>query len=104
MDLAEWSDPRPELIELDGRRWVLARPIRADFALVRGAVADRAGNVVCRKGGRNFNPVMATAADVTIVEVARIVEPGELDPETIHIPSPFVDRIVVTGAAHSGGN
>lgn len=95
IDLVEWSEAPSEFFELDGQRYLLARPLRAQFALVRGYVADRWGNVFCRRAARNFNPVMAMAADVTIVQVARVVEPGELDPEHVHIPSPFVDRIVV---------
>lgn len=98
VDLAAWSDTPAEFLEVDGKRYILARPLRANFALIRGEIADRWGNVFCRRAARNFNPVMATAADVVIVQVARIVEPGEIDPEQIHIPSPFVDRIVVCGS------
>ena len=83
-----------EIVELDGERYRLEKPLRADFALLAGEVADQFGNVRCRLAGRNFNPVMATAADVTIVEVERCVAPGDLDPEAIHIPAPFVDRVV----------
>ena len=86
---------RSELVELDGESYRFERPLRADFALLAGEVADRFGNVRCRLAGRNFNPVMATAAEVTIVQVDRCVAVGELDPEAIHIPSPFIDRIVV---------
>lgn len=99
VDLAPWSSVSPEFIDLDGNRYILARPIRGQFALVRGDVADRLGNIVCRRAARNFNPVMAMAADTTIAEVRRLVEPGELDPERIDIPSPFIDRIVVSSVS-----
>src|SRR5215468_2211722 len=65
----------------NGRRYLLETALRADFAFLRGAKADRLGNVVYRRGARNFNPVFATAAPTTIVEVDAIVEPGDLDPE-----------------------
>jgi 3-oxoadipate CoA-transferase alpha subunit len=84
-----------EIVEVDGRPFVLGRPIRARFALIRGDVADELGNVHCRNAARNFNVVMATAADTTIVEVRSCVKRGELRPEDVHIPAPFVDRIVV---------
>lgn len=88
------TDAPQEKVVVDGRTFVLARPLRAQFALLRGAVADRSGNVRCHRAARNFNPVMATAAEITIVQVARVVEPGALDPDDIHIPAPFVDRVV----------
>ena len=78
----------------DGRRYVLETAIRADFALLRAATADRYGNVVYRRGARNFNPLFATGAKTTIVEVDRIVEPGEIDPEAVVTPHIFVDRVV----------
>ena len=84
------------VIEVDGRRYLLALPLRGDVALIRAHVADRYGNLISRYAGRNFNPLMAMAADLTIAEVGSIVEPGELDPQQIHIPSVFVDRVVVT--------
>ncbi len=87
----------------DGRRYVLEHAIRADFALIRGAVADRCGNVVYRRGARNFNPHFATAATTTIVEVDRIVDTGDLDPETVVTPQIFVDRIVQTEHPLDGG-
>jgi 3-oxoacid CoA-transferase len=77
-----------------GCRQVLETAITADFALLRAAAADRYGNVVYRRGARNFNPVFATAARTTIIEVDRIVEPGDLDPETVVTPHIFVDRVV----------
>ncbi len=78
----------------DGRRYVLETAIHADFALLRAATADRYGNVVYRRGSRNFNPLFATAARTTIVEVERIVKEGDLDPEAVVTPHIFVDRVV----------
>jgi 3-oxoacid CoA-transferase subunit A len=78
----------------DGREYLLERGLTADFAFIRAYKADRLGNLIYRKASRNFNEIMATAARVTIVEVEEIVEPGELDPETIVTPSVYVDRIV----------
>ena len=83
-----------ETMEFDGRDYLLERPLRADIALIKAHRADRAGNLVYRRAGRNFNSVMATAADRVIVEVEEIVEAGELDPEMIDTPGVFVDRIV----------
>ncbi len=78
---------------LDGREYVLERPIRGDFALVRAWKADRWGNLVFRKTARNFSPMMCTAATVTIVECEQLVELGALEPDQIHVPSVFVHRI-----------
>jgi 3-oxoacid CoA-transferase len=80
----------------NGRRYILEHAIRADFALIRGSAADCSGNVVYRRGARNFNPHFAMAATTTIVEVDHIVATGDLDPETIVTPRIFVDRIVQT--------
>jgi 3-oxoadipate CoA-transferase alpha subunit len=91
--LAEGKETR----EFDGHLYVLERPLKGDFALVRAEKADRWGNLVYRKAARNFGPIMATAADVTVVEVAEYVENGTLDPEAIVTPSVYVDRVVVTG-------
>ncbi|GIF41653.1 3-oxoacid CoA-transferase subunit A [Actinoplanes xinjiangensis] len=79
---------------IDGREYVLEYPIRGDVALIRAHVADRLGNLVYRKTARNFGPVMATAATVTIAQVSRIVEVGELDPEAVVTPSIYVNRLV----------
>jgi 3-oxoacid CoA-transferase subunit A len=78
-----------------GKRYILEQALGADYALIRAQRADRMGNLVYRKAARNFNPIMATAAKTTIVEVEEVVEIGELDPETVVTPSIFVDRIVV---------
>ncbi len=77
-----------------GKEYLLELALRADFALIKAHKADRMGNLTYRMAARNFNPVMATAAKVTIVEVDDIVEAGELAPETIITPGIFVDRIV----------
>ena len=79
---------------IDGRGYVFERPLRADFAFVKGYKGDRAGNLVYRKTARNFNPMMATAAEVTIAEVEHIVEAGDLDPEAIVTPGIFVTHIL----------
>lgn len=81
-------------IEVDGATFLLERPLHADVAFVRAHKADRLGNLQYRMAGRNFNPLMATAADLVIAEVDEIVETGELDPEQIQTPAIFVDRIV----------
>jgi 3-oxoadipate CoA-transferase alpha subunit len=77
-----------------GKRYILEEALGADYAFIKAHRADRLGNLVYREAARNFNPVMATAAATTIVEVEEIVEMGALDPETIVTPSVFVDRIV----------
>ncbi|MGH9139902.1 MAG: CoA transferase subunit A, partial [Vicinamibacterales bacterium] len=78
---------------IDGKPYVLESPITADFAFVKGWKGDRMGNLVYRKTARNFNPVMATAAAVTIAEVEHLVEPGELDPDQVITPGIFVRYI-----------
>jgi len=79
---------------LDGKPYVLEAPLKADFAFVKAWRGDRAGNLVYRKTARNFNPVMATAAAVTIAEVEHRVEPGELDPDHVVTPGIFVQHIL----------
>lgn len=81
-------------LELDGERYLLERPLRADYAFVKAYRADRLGNLEYRAAGRNFNPLMATAADTVIAEVEEIVEAGALDPERIGTPAVYVDRVV----------
>ena len=85
-----------ETRRIDGRDYVLEYPIRGDVALIKAHRADRWGNLVYRKTGRTFGPVMATAAKVTVAEVAEVVGLGELDPEAIVTPGIFVQRIVVS--------
>jgi 3-oxoadipate CoA-transferase alpha subunit len=79
---------------LDGRDHVLEYPLRADFALIRAERADRWGNLVYNKAGRNFGPTMAAAAATTIVEVSSVVPLGALDPEVIVTPGIFVQRVI----------
>lgn len=93
--LAEGKETRV----IDGREYLLEYPIHGDVALVRSHRADRAGNLVYRKTARNFGPIMAAAATLTIVETSRIVEVGCLDPESVVTPSIYVDRVVL--AAHA---
>ncbi|MGH6989008.1 MAG: 3-oxoacid CoA-transferase subunit A [Stellaceae bacterium] len=81
----------------DGKAYVLERPLKGDVALIKALKADRWGNLIYRKSARNFNPVMAMAADLVVAEVKEIVPLGSLDPETIVTPSIFVDRIVEVG-------
>ena len=84
-----------EIKVIDGRSYVLEKPLKGDVALIRGLKADRWGNLIYRKSARNFNPVMAAAAKLTVAQVSEIVELGSLDPETIVTPGIFVDRVVV---------
>ena len=86
-----------ETRELDGKNYVFERPLLADFTIVRAHRADRWGNCVFRKTARNFSPMMCMAGKVTIVEAEEIVELGELEPDQIHIPGVFVQRVVQGG-------
>lgn len=88
--VAEGKDVR----EFDGRPYVMERGITGDFALVRAWKADTFGNLIYRKTARNFNPMMATAGKITIAEVEEIVPVGELDPDQIHTPGVYVQRII----------
>jgi 3-oxoacid CoA-transferase subunit A len=81
-------------MEFDGKICLLERCIRADLALVKAWKADRHGNLVYRRTARNFNPVVATCGKITVAEAEIIIEPGELDPDEIHTPGIFVQRIV----------
>ena len=83
-----------EVREFNGRHYILEEAIVGDFAIVKGWKADRYGNVVYRKTAQNFNPMVATAGKITVVEVEEIVEPGELDPAEIHTPGIYVDRLI----------
>ncbi len=82
-----------EVREFDGRPHILEHALRADFAFVKAWKGDQWGNLVYRKTARNFNPMMSTAARVTIAEVEQLVEPGELEPDMVHTPSVYVTRI-----------
>ena len=84
---------------IDGRPYVLEYPIHADFALIKALAGDRWGNLVYRKTGRNFGPIMAMAAKCAIAQVQRIVPLGDLDPEVIITPGIFVQRVVAVAAA-----
>ncbi len=83
-----------EVREFDGREYLLERGITADFAIVNAWKGDRLGNLVYRKTARNFNPLCATAGRITIAEVEHLVEVGELEPDLIHTPGIYVDRVV----------
>jgi 3-oxoacid CoA-transferase subunit A len=87
--------------EFDGRSYLLERALPADFAFVRAWKGDRHGNLVFRKAARNFNPVCAMAAKVAIAEVEYLVEPGELDPDAIHLPGLYIDRVVPLTSAQA---
>lgn len=92
--LAEGKETR----EIDGRTYVLEMPIRGDVALIGAHRADRAGNLVYRKTARNFGPVMATAAALTVAQVREVVDVGAIDPETVVTPGIYVDRVVEVAA------
>jgi 3-oxoacid CoA-transferase subunit A len=82
-----------ETREFDGREFVMERSLRGDFAFIKAWKGDRWGNLVYRKAARNFNPMMATAADYVIAEVEELVELGQLEPDSVHTPGIFVDAI-----------
>ena len=83
-----------QVIPINGRDYLLELPLRADFALIRGSVTDRFGNTTYNEATRNFNPIMATAADTVIVGTCKVVETGALDPNHVVTPGIFVDHIV----------
>jgi 3-oxoacid CoA-transferase subunit A len=91
------SSPAKEVREFGDRQYVLERAIATDFALVRAARGDRHGNLIYEKSARNFNPLCAMAGRVTIAEVEELVEPGVLDPNAVHTPGVFVQRVVEVG-------
>ena len=88
--IAEGKETR----EFDGRHYVMERGLFADLAIVHAYKGDTEGNLVYRKTARNFNPMMATAAKVTVAEIEHLVQPGEIEPDHIHTPGIFVKRIV----------
>ncbi|KAA0940056.1 CoA transferase subunit A [Streptomyces apricus] len=88
------ASPPKEVRDFDGTPYVLERGIRTDFALVRAARGDRHGNLVFNRSARNFNPLAAMAGRVTIAEVEELVEPGEIDPDQVHLPGIFVQRVL----------
>lgn len=81
--------------EIGGKNYILEHAIKGDFAIVKAWKADRYGNLIFRKTARNFNPMAATAGKITVVEVEEIVESGELDPDQIHTPGIYVNRIIL---------
>ena len=97
-ELGEGKETR----EFNGRTYVLEHAITGDFAFIKADTADRWGNIVYRKTQRNFNPVMATAAKVTVAEVSEIVKVGEIDPENIVTPCIYVHRLVQVESAQEG--
>jgi 3-oxoacid CoA-transferase subunit A len=88
--IAEGKETR----EFDGRPYIMERGLTADFALIKAWKGDKWGNLVYRKTAQNFNPMMATAAKITIAEVEHLVEPGEIEPDQVHTPSVYVKRII----------
>ena len=80
---------------INGKEYILEKGLRADFCIIRGYKADKLGNVIYKGTSRNFNPVMAPAADITIVEVDEVVEVGDLEPGEIVTPGVYIDRIVI---------
>jgi 3-oxoacid CoA-transferase subunit A len=82
-----------EVREIEGKFYIMEQWLKADFAIVKAWKGDKAGNLIFKGTARNFNPMMATAGKITIAEVEELVEPGELDPNDIHTPGIFVQRI-----------
>ena len=93
-----------EIISIDGREYLLERPLRGDFALIKANLVDPRGNLTYRKAARNMNPVMAMAADQVFVEANREVELGALDPEVVVTPGLYVDRYMVVDEAAALAN
>jgi acetate CoA/acetoacetate CoA-transferase alpha subunit len=83
-----------QILEIDGKKFLVEKPLKADVALIRAKKADRTGNLIYDKSARNFNPIMAMAADLVIVQADEIVEPGELDPNFVMTPHIFGEFIV----------
>jgi 3-oxoacid CoA-transferase subunit A len=92
------ASPAKETREFGGQEYVLEQAIVCDFGLVRAARGDRHGNLVFHRSARNFNPLCAMAGRVTIAEVEELVPPGELDPDSVHVPGVFVQRVVEVGS------
>ncbi|HVV08504.1 CoA transferase subunit A [Amycolatopsis sp.] len=91
------ASPPKEVRVFNGRRYLLEEAINADFALVHAEIGDTQGNLVFSKTAMNFNPLAAMAGRITVAEVERLVEPGEIDPARVHLPGVFVQRVVHTG-------
>jgi len=92
------ASPAKPQVDFDGETFLLERALRADFALVRAWKGDRHGNLVFRKAARNFNPVCAMAANIAIAEVEHLLEPGDIDPDEVHLPGVYIDRVVALSA------
>ena len=88
-------DSGKPVAEFDGQKYIMERSLTADVALVKAWKGDKSGNLIYRMTARNFNPNVATAGKITIAEVEHLVEMGELDPDQIHTPGIFVQRIVL---------
>jgi 3-oxoacid CoA-transferase subunit A len=95
-NVSEQSEPKETRV-FDGQEYLLETALTADFGLVRAAIGDRHGNLVFHESARNFNPLCGMAGRVTIAEVEELVEPGEILPESVHLPGVFVQRVVVVG-------
>jgi 3-oxoacid CoA-transferase subunit A len=93
------GSPKKETRSFNGREYVLEHGIVCDYALVRASIGDTAGNLVFHKATRQFNPLCAMAGKITIAEVERLVEPGAIDPEQVHLPGIFVQRVVEVGSS-----
>ena len=91
------ASPKKETRTFHGREYVLEEGIVCDYALVRASIGDRHGNLIFHKATRNFNPLCAMAGKTTIAEVEELVEPGAIDPEQVHLPGIFVQRVVQVG-------
>lgn len=91
-----------QIISVEGQGFLLEKPVRAEVALIKAARADEAGNLVFRRAAQNFNPMMATAADIVIAEVQQIVPIGQLDPDEVMVPGIFVDYLVRSGGETHG--
>ncbi|PXW30911.1 UNVERIFIED_CONTAM: 3-oxoacid CoA-transferase subunit A [Williamsia faeni] len=96
------ASPPKETREFDGQTYVLERGIVTDYALVHAWKGDRHGNLVFRRSARNFNPPAATAGRITIAQVEELVEPGDIDPDQVHIPGIHVQRVVHVGKVEVG--
>jgi 3-oxoacid CoA-transferase subunit A len=93
------ASPKKETRAFGGRDYVLEEGIVCDFALVRASIGDRHGNLIFHKATRNFNPLCAMAGKIAIAEVEHLVEPGEIDPEAVHLPGIYIQRVVEVGSA-----